>query len=394
MATAPGVARAQSVPVRGTEDLPRARVLDREGAKAYAEGRYNDAVRYFEEAYRLGGPPFELWNLAKCYLRLDQPEHAAELLERYLATPNLASDDREEATQQLDTLRKRSSTLTVASSPPGAQVSIDGKIVDGMQTPLSMSVTPGTHTVVVTLAGRPPYTTQIDARYGRAIILDAPLSRTATASSSTVKPPPPNPYDSIEDDASAKRPFAMRAIAAAMLPRYGSVGGSGRAEGLLSATYRVSSSGVLSLAFGGLLSFTSDKWSNTIDAPTSADPCGELGSSTSATAISAFLLGDVGIRLFSRGALHFQGGGGIATYSADRLGGDLFVPTCKASPGARPAMYLGTQFDFTVTPAFRVTVLPIALQVQPAFDGVRSQPIDTSGIWLRASLGVGVGLDL
>src|SRR5688572_754870 len=66
------------------DDLARARALDKEGAKAYGAGRYNDAIKYFEEAHRLGGPPFELWNVAKCYLRLDQPEQAADLLERYL----------------------------------------------------------------------------------------------------------------------------------------------------------------------------------------------------------------------------------------------------------------------------------------------------------------------
>ncbi|MDF2695457.1 MAG: Thiol-disulfide isomerase, partial [Labilithrix sp.] len=80
-----GAAGAQPQPGHGKDELARARALDREGAKAYGEGRYNDAIRYFEEAYRLGGPAFELWNVAKCHLRLDQPEQAAEMLERYLS---------------------------------------------------------------------------------------------------------------------------------------------------------------------------------------------------------------------------------------------------------------------------------------------------------------------
>jgi tetratricopeptide (TPR) repeat protein len=74
------IARPPSAPARSAEDLARARVLDQQGTKAFVDGRYNDAIRYYEEAYRLGGPPFELWNIAKCYVRLDQPEQATEML--------------------------------------------------------------------------------------------------------------------------------------------------------------------------------------------------------------------------------------------------------------------------------------------------------------------------
>src|SRR5689334_22252340 len=72
-------------PAAPDAQLARARALDKEGAKAYGEGRYADAIKAFEEAHRLGGPPFLLWNIAKCHLKLDQPEQAADMLEKYLA---------------------------------------------------------------------------------------------------------------------------------------------------------------------------------------------------------------------------------------------------------------------------------------------------------------------
>src|SRR5258708_4901339 len=75
-------------------DLERARVLDQQGVRAYKEERYNDAIRYFTEALRLGGPPSELWNIAKCHARLDEPKEASEALEQYLAEPGLSSGDR------------------------------------------------------------------------------------------------------------------------------------------------------------------------------------------------------------------------------------------------------------------------------------------------------------
>src|SRR5437763_266058 len=52
--------------------IARARALDQQGVRAYREERYKDAIRYFEEALRLGGPPSERWNIAKCHVRLDE----------------------------------------------------------------------------------------------------------------------------------------------------------------------------------------------------------------------------------------------------------------------------------------------------------------------------------
>src|SRR5262245_20755789 len=101
----PPGAGAVARPRGKNDDLSRARALDKEGAKAYAAGRYTEAIHHFEESYRLGGPPFELWNVAKCYIRLDQTAPAAEMLERYLAVPNLPKQDREEASKQLDALK-------------------------------------------------------------------------------------------------------------------------------------------------------------------------------------------------------------------------------------------------------------------------------------------------
>jgi len=233
------------------KDLARARTLDKEGAKAYGEGRYADAIRSFDEAYRLGGPAFELWNIAKCHLRLDQPEQAAELLERYLATSNLPKDDREEASQQLEALKKRPSTLTVSSTPPGAQVTVDGKSVNGA-TPLSVIVSPGAHTVTVNGPTGATYTHQVEARYGRSVIVDAPL---ATGAAVARPPPPPNPYDQTESGA-----VTLRGALSVVVPRFGSVGGSAGAGLLLLGTYRIADIGSGSLALGGMFSMSGDHW--------------------------------------------------------------------------------------------------------------------------------------
>jgi len=378
---------------QGREDLARARALDKEGTRAYADGRYNDAIRYFEEAHRLGGPAFELWNIAKCHLRLDQPEQAADLLEKYLATPSLPPEDRDEATQQLEQLRKRPSTLTVASSPPGADVAVDGRPIEG-RTPTTTSVGPGAHTVTVTLASHAPYQREIEARYGRAIILDAALSTGRRA-------PPANPYVDGDDAATASqeaRSFAVRGALGVVLPRFGSVGGSAQLGFHASGTYRVGraarTGGGPELAVGGLFSVTGDSWRNTIDAPSEAQPCGTLRGSTSATALSLFAIGTAGWQIVPRLRVHALAGVGLAGYAADQVGGDVFIPSCSASPGVRPALLLGAQLDYAITDVLRLTAYPVMFQLQPSFGGTRSQPVDSSGIWLRTTFALGLGVDL
>jgi hypothetical protein len=372
-------------PAPRAPDLARARALDQQGARAYGDGRYNDAIRYFEEAHRLGGPPFELWNIAKCYAKLDQPDQAAEVLERYLATPTLPAEDGKEATQQLEALRQRPSTLTVASTPSGAALLLDGKAVEGGgRTPTSFSVAPGAHTITLTAPGYAAHTQPIEARYGRAIILDVPMGEERRP------PPPKNPYP-VQTEV---RRIAMRGHFGVMFPRYGSVGGAAHPTALVNGTYRFADIGPTAVGAGVMFSVTGDSWDNTVGAPATLPECGALRNSRSATAFAAFAMGTAGWEIVPQLRVHALAGAGIAAYSADDLGGDVFVPACRPSPGARPAMIFGAQLDYAITPQVRLSALPLLLQIQPSFDGTRSIPLDTSGFWLRANIAIGMGVDL
>jgi hypothetical protein len=379
---APTRADAQA---RKGDDLARARALDKEGAKAYGEGRYNDAIRYFEEAYRLGGPPFELWNVAKCHLRLDQLEQAATQLERYLATPNLPKEDREEASQQLELLTKRTSMLTVSSTPSGAQVTLDGKILEG-RTPLSVTIPPGSHTVVVSSASSPSVVRQVDARYGRAVIVEASF-----AAEDHRPPPPPNPYDAPEGG-----PLSLRGAFGVVLPRYGEIGGTSSVGLTVLGTYRFSSIGRTAISAGGLVTLSGDSWGNRTGQPNAAPGCAALANAhaQSATALSIFALASASHPLGSRVRIVGLGGAGLATYFVCDVGGDLFIPSCQASPGVRPAMIFGAELDFALTSYMRLSAFPLTWQFQPSFDGTRAAPRDASGVWMRFGIGIGAGVDL
>jgi opacity protein-like surface antigen len=385
----PSVVHAEPRPdprARATDDLTRARVLDREGAKAYSEGRYNDAIRFFEEAHRLGGPPFELWNIAKCHVQLDQPEQAAEVLERYLATPSLSTADRNEAVAQLEALRARPSTVSVASSPPGARIVVDGRPIAGL-TPTSFSVPPGSHTLEVSRTGYPSDTRSIEAKYGRAIILEVPLAATRR----THDPPPPAHGSRAVEDPHAS--FVIRGHVGATAPRFGGVGGQVSPAFLVGADYRFAGTGSVLFSVGLLFSFTRDSWDNTVGASAVAAPCGTLQTPTSASALSGFLTGSAGVRLSDNLRVRGLGGMGLAAYFASDLGGDVFASACHPAPAARGAFLLGGAIDYSLSSRVHVSLLPALLQLQPAFEGARRTPVDASGTWIRFAAAVGVGVE-
>jgi len=159
---------------RGRPDLGAARELDQQGVRAFREGRFSDAIRYFRSAYHLGGPSSELWNVARSREGMDDAETAAGAIEQYLARHDLPAEDRAEAERELHALRSRPSVLTVITAPPGAVLNVDGRQTAG-STPVSLDVRPGPHTLVVRRDGYATESRDIEPRFGRAVILSLHL---------------------------------------------------------------------------------------------------------------------------------------------------------------------------------------------------------------------------
>jgi hypothetical protein len=148
-------------------DIAAARELDQQGVKSYLDGRYLDADALFRAAYVAGGPPSELWNMARCREKLDDSEGAAGVIQQYLAQAGLAPPDRVEAEQELRTLQSRTSVLTVTSTPEGASLALDGKASG--TTPTSMEIHAGSHHISLRMGGYVDEVRAVDARFGRAL---------------------------------------------------------------------------------------------------------------------------------------------------------------------------------------------------------------------------------
>jgi hypothetical protein len=385
-----------SAPAAADQDLARARVLDQQGVRAYREERYNDAIRFFEEALKVGGPPSEIWNIAKCHVHMDEPEEGAKYIEEYLGQSGLSPADRAEAEQQLHEIQHRHSTLSVASTPSGATVYLEGHRWAGV-TPASIDIAPGDHKITVEAAGYYPVERSITAKFGRAVIVDARLSKNDRAPSN----PAPAERAAAQGDATAHaRQAAHRLELAAEIgievPRYGSIGGSATAAGYFSGAYVALDDRNLVVTLGLAAMLTGDTWSDSAGPqyPNTNANCGSsIPADGSATAFSAFLEGGAAWRGSPRWRIGGNVGLGIATYSVGEAGRDVFVPTCRPSPGVEPAVHFDGVASYAFSRDLRLLLSPVVLEFQPAFGGTSNAPRDATGLWIRYSAAAGLAFD-
>jgi hypothetical protein len=358
--------------------LPRARVLDQQGVRAFQQGRYRDAIQYFEDALALGGPSSELWNIAKCHQKLDEPEAADEALERYLARGDLSATDRADAERLRKEIQSRPSPITVTSSPSGAKVTIDGR--PRGTTPMTVDVPPGTHAVGLTKVGYGAHEEKVTAKWGRAIVVDSSLD----GGSST-------PIVSVH-----ARPFAIEAGVGVAWGILGGYGGTAYPLGFGSASYAFLDSERFSMGAGIRFAATGDSWGNTVGAPSAGAGCTmPLPSSFSQAELTAQALVNVGWK--PRDRWRFGGEAAIGIYgvvSGGGIGGDVYEPSCTTTRGVVPGFHVGLDASYRVLPALRIVLRPLQLDLHPSYEGVRRTPVDAGGLWTRLGFTAGAAFDL
>jgi hypothetical protein len=99
---------------RGSEEDEVARAHFLSGQAYYDQANYDDALREFQEAYRVSKRPALLYNLALCHERLGHLDEAVAALESYLAEDRTATD-RASVESRIRNLKK-----TISERPPPA----------------------------------------------------------------------------------------------------------------------------------------------------------------------------------------------------------------------------------------------------------------------------------
>jgi tetratricopeptide (TPR) repeat protein len=146
---------AASAETPSDERVAEAKARYQEGARAYAEQRYKDAVDLFLEADRIVSSAPLSFNIARAYEKLGDSSGALAFYRDYLRRDPGAKNAAEvrgfiEALED-KLAQKGVQQLSVRSTPKGATVVIDGEPVG--VTPWTGDVAPGTHRVTLELRG-------------------------------------------------------------------------------------------------------------------------------------------------------------------------------------------------------------------------------------------------
>jgi len=151
----PEVARADDP---AAEAAKKAKLHYQRGSEAYSVGRYAEAIKELEEAYRLSGESVLLYNIAKSYEKLGEYEEAVRHYRDYVdLTPTVSEEDRKEVERTIKELEEKRVAalpeLTVRSTPEGATLYLDEKDKVAGTTPYKARIEPGQHKIYLEKKG-------------------------------------------------------------------------------------------------------------------------------------------------------------------------------------------------------------------------------------------------
>ncbi|MCA9672868.1 MAG: PEGA domain-containing protein [Myxococcales bacterium] len=153
-----------------------ARALLKKGNKLFTAGRYGEAFEVFKQGHSKKPSPVFLRSMALCQLKRQKHEEALKLYNEYISRYSTAKD-----IETIKSTAKRLATIAstkieIKSTPPGAKVFVDVEARGSLGvTPTTVTVEPGTHTVLLKASSYRLTTRTIDIKAGGKITLDVPL---------------------------------------------------------------------------------------------------------------------------------------------------------------------------------------------------------------------------
>ncbi|HEU4407125.1 MAG TPA: PEGA domain-containing protein [Polyangiaceae bacterium] len=158
-----------------------ARALGRKGDQAQDERRYDEAVRYYEQALRLVQVPALFFNAAQAYEMLGRYPNALDALLRFKAAapPDYVRQRAPDLDKRIAVLRNKVTALTVNTNVAGARVFLRDTVVGAKPAdkPLRVSVNAGHATVEVNADGYNPYRKEVDLPAAGSLVLDVQLTQ-------------------------------------------------------------------------------------------------------------------------------------------------------------------------------------------------------------------------
>jgi hypothetical protein len=146
--TAPAAPAAAPSPDNApAEDVDIAKAHFNTGQINYEHGRFEDAAREFEEAYRLSGRAPLLYNVGKSYDGCNDFAHALDAYQRFVAAAPPLNPDVDFSVKRIEMLKKLVGTIELKGAVAGSTVTVDGKPAGPTPLQAPLVVNPGPHKV-------------------------------------------------------------------------------------------------------------------------------------------------------------------------------------------------------------------------------------------------------
>jgi hypothetical protein len=150
--------------------------LGREGAEAYKDGRFTEALQKFEEAYRAVPAPPLVLNLSRTELRLGHCDKALS----YALTYRAAFSESATATQEspsawIDSVKQECPQVTITTDPAGAKLMIEGRAALTVKTPWNGRLATGGYAIRAQRAGFAERKMQLEVSAAIPVQVEIPL---------------------------------------------------------------------------------------------------------------------------------------------------------------------------------------------------------------------------
>ena len=170
------VSVAFAAPPAKKEEPSGAAALKTQADRAMDDLRYGEALDAYRRAYELSGDPALLYNQARASQALGELVAALDLIERFEKDAPAALKARVPDLAGLEAdLRSRTSSLTVTSAVPGAELLLRGVVIGKTPFAKPIRTTAGHAALVVRAEGYEPFEKEIDLPGGGELKVDAPL---------------------------------------------------------------------------------------------------------------------------------------------------------------------------------------------------------------------------
>jgi hypothetical protein len=142
-------------PQAGNEASEKAKELFSAAVEHFKDGKYEDALKEFDETYKLN-PHWKIrFNIGICHYQLKNYVRAAEELTKFIEEGGTYIPEKQQtmAGEILSELKKRLGILKLSGEIENSIVTVDGKVRHGLTKDEAIYLQPGKHNVVVKYKG-------------------------------------------------------------------------------------------------------------------------------------------------------------------------------------------------------------------------------------------------